>query len=214
MVDTNTLTNAQSLLLKAKALLEEKAAVKARMVLDEKNIDYAQQTISLTQNFIQSNLHDRLLSIEEVINTFMLRFFQKRFKIEVTNERNTINISFKTTRDPHSRVFHNISVESGGGVMDMVSFILRIVCLSYTDNAKLIFLDEPFKNVSEVYKPLMVQIADEISKTFLQQIIMVLHDRLYISFADNFIHMEDNILLSEVEGTNEGQKTEESESEL
>ena len=81
-------------------------------------------------------------------------------------------------------------VEStGGGVVDIVSFALRISAwtLSKTDN--LIILDEPGKFISDNLQPLFADILSTLSKKLNLQIIMVSHEDAYIDCSDRVFNV-------------------------
>ena len=66
---------------------------------------------------------------------------------------------------------------SGGGVVDIASFALRIARLLLTQPPlrRVIALDEPFKFVSEKYRPYARQMLEELSKDMGIQFIMTTH---------------------------------------
>ncbi len=72
---------------------------------------------------------------------------------------------------------------SGGGILDIVSFLARVVVLTsfYRKDQRVLRLDEPFKNLSAQYRPKAVELLQRLSDTFDIQIIMVTHDPLYAS---------------------------------
>ena len=160
------------------------------ITVDKSYMENNVKFIDLTQQFITHNLNNRLLEIESIVNIILIKYFQKRFKIEISYERNSTNITFMTTRDMMNDNFHPIKLESGGGVKDIVSFIVRVALLSYTSNARILFMDEPFKNISDEFKEIIESIVKELSSNFNIQIITVLHDKDFLACADNIINIE------------------------
>lgn len=67
---------------------------------------------------------------------------------------------------------------SGGGVLDMVSFLARIVLITafYKKEQRVLRLDEPFKYLSAKYRPKAIELIQQLSETFGVQIIMITHD--------------------------------------
>jgi len=67
--------------------------------------------------------------------------------------------------------------EDSGGVADVASFALRIACiiLAKPNVRKLVVLDEPFKFVSEEYRPAIIEMIERLSEDFDIQFIMVTH---------------------------------------
>ena len=68
-------------------------------------------------------------------------------------------------------------MSSGGGILDIVSFLCRIVVLVsfYTKESRVLRLDEPFKNLSREYWDAATRLISELSDQFHIQIIMVTH---------------------------------------
>lgn len=66
---------------------------------------------------------------------------------------------------------------SGGGVVDVASFALRLaaILLSGPRTRHVLALDEPFKFLSCQYRPRIRQLLDELAKEMKMQIIMVTH---------------------------------------
>jgi DNA repair exonuclease SbcCD ATPase subunit len=68
-------------------------------------------------------------------------------------------------------------MSSGGGILDIVSFLCRIVVLVafYPRDARVLRLDEPFKNLSAEYRPKAIELMSELSKQFDIQLLIVTH---------------------------------------
>jgi len=79
---------------------------------------------------------------------------------------------------------------SGGGVVDISAFALRIAgwTLSRTDNV--IILDEPFKWISNDLQPMAAQVLKELSKTLDLQFIIVTHRPEIIDIADRVFEVK------------------------
>lgn len=73
---------------------------------------------------------------------------------------------------------------SGGGVVDIVSFAVRLAAWTLSQNSNVIILDEPFKYLSTELRPIAGQILAKLSKTLKLQVIMVTHDKAMIEIAD------------------------------
>lgn len=75
-------------------------------------------------------------------------------------------------------------VSNGGGVGDLVALGLRMACwvIGRTDNV--LIMDEPYKNLSANFRPIMGEILKNLSRRLGLQIILVTHDTEIISNAD------------------------------
>ena len=71
----------------------------------------------------------------------------------------------------------NILDAAGGGIADVVSFLLRVVMLvlQKPKQRRLLILDEPFKWVSEDYAEAIVELLQQLSEQLAIQIIMITH---------------------------------------
>jgi hypothetical protein len=78
------------------------------------------------------------------------------------------------------------SDDSGGGILDIISFAVRVACwkISNPAPANTMFLDEPFKWISAEYKPAAIDMLKMIGDKLKIQIVMVTHDKEFIEVAD------------------------------
>lgn len=67
--------------------------------------------------------------------------------------------------------------EVGGGVIDIAAFALRLACIlrSYPQLRRTILLDEPFKHLDSVAKPIALKLIRELGKQTNTQFIIVTH---------------------------------------
>ena len=98
--------------------------------------------------------------------TFHLVFEEKRNQTEA---RCILRDAAGNEYDPTS--------DSGGGVLDIVAFGLRLACLMLIKPrpAKVLILDEPFRFLSKDYRAPLTQTLDALCSEFGLQIIMVTH---------------------------------------
>jgi DNA repair exonuclease SbcCD ATPase subunit len=78
-----------------------------------------------------------------------------------------------------------------GGAIDICSFALRMICLTLEEPKVdyILFLDEPFKNVSKKYMGAVCQMVVDISSLMDLQVIMVTHVDDLIETADNIVYL-------------------------
>jgi len=91
----------------------------------------------------------------------------------------TLDFNVKT---PEKDEALDLLVTSGGGVINIVSFALRLVLMEVCSpriNGMMI-LDETFANLSAEYQPLASAFLEEIGKRFKRQIIMITHSNEFI----------------------------------
>lgn len=81
---------------------------------------------------------------------------------------------------------------TGGGVGDVVAFLLRVVilCLSRPVQRRVLVLDEPFKFVSASHFPTLTALLQELSQTLELQLIMVTHKPELLDAASTIIRVQ------------------------
>lgn len=139
-----------------------------------KAIQEAQQIIQVVASTIQNKAQERVASIvsrclELVFDNpyeFRIAFEEKRGKTEARLyfQRDELEV------DPLTA--------SGGGVVDVAAFALRLSCLmlSIPPKRKVLVLDEPFRFVSREYRSRVRQMIETLSEEMGIQFVMVTHD--------------------------------------
>lgn len=79
---------------------------------------------------------------------------------------------------------------SGGGVVDVVTFALRVVAWSLSSTAPVLILDEPMKWVSAGRRQVCGELLRAVSDRLGLQIIMVTHDPALVTQADRIFVVE------------------------
>jgi DNA repair exonuclease SbcCD ATPase subunit len=97
------------------------------------------------------------------------------FKIRFDKKRNKTEAKLILLKNGHE--IENILEDDSGGVIDVAAFALRLSCLVLTKPIlrKLIILDEPFKFVSEEFRPNIKEMLMTLSKKFGIQFLLVTH---------------------------------------
>lgn len=120
------------------------------------------------QDIVQSALDTCFPNIYDFIIEFEIKRGQTEAKMYLEKDNNPMD-----ARD-----------STGGGVVDIVAFALRIMTwtLSSTDNV--LILDEPFKDLSKDLHPLAGEIMQNLCDKLNLQIIMVSHESDIINSAN------------------------------
>lgn len=153
--------------------LKEESKEYATVISLLEDLAEAQSIAQLVAQAIQQKAHQQIAGVvskclslvfDEPYN-FKIKFEQKRGRTEaqLLFERSGLEI------DPMTA--------SGGGVVDVASFALRLSCLllSKPKLSKVLVLDEPFKFVSEEYRENVRLMLEQLSKEMKLQIIFVTH---------------------------------------
>lgn len=158
--------------LKESLTTEEKALKKAEKTLTRSQD--AQEILQHLAQAIQQRAHDK---ISEVVSHCLSAVFGEdayTFKIEFERKRGRTEAHLRFVRgdldvDPMTA--------SGGGVIDVAAFALRIACLMLHRPrlSRVVVLDEPFKFLSVEYRPQVREMLEQISKEMGLQVILVTH---------------------------------------
>jgi len=115
------------------------------------------------------------------------------FKVEFVSRRNQIEADFYLEwEDIGKRIKGNITDTFGGGVVDVISTILRLVVLELTKISGPLFLDEPGKMISQQYIHNFGRFLVELSKIFNRQIILITHNETLSEYAEKTFRVQLN----------------------
>ncbi|MFA7100086.1 MAG: hypothetical protein WC143_08440 [Eubacteriales bacterium] len=154
--------------------LTNEDVIKARWVMAEVQL--------LTQKRFKDKFENLItLAIQSIWDRplrFCLEFEQKRNQMQC-------NIILKETVDGVERVYSDLENEMGGSMLDVISFMARIILwsLERPRSRNVIILDEPMKNMGELIL-FGGQIIREISHKLKFQLIIITHDKELIDIAD------------------------------
>ena len=158
--------------------------MQARMVACEEALAFVQEVAQRTQQQL-------VIHIEDVVNTALDTCFPGEYQFQLKFE-------IKRNKTEARLVFLKNGYEiepieaSGGGVVDVASFALRIAAWSLGKTRNTICLDEPMKFLSRDLQPRAGEILSEISKKLNIQFIMVSHVADIIQSADRVFEISLN----------------------
>ncbi len=109
--------------------------------------------------------------------------FSYKFVVEVSTEKK-VNTRFKLVDTQGNE--HDIMDSFGGGLIDVVSFVLRALILvgSRPKRERILFLDESFKHVHVRYRSNVVKMLQSLSKELGLQIVLVTHQDELVEAGD------------------------------
>ncbi len=164
-------------------LKSQQASLLNEMAELSNQLNGLQQALSYTQIKAQETQEAVKFHIEDIVNTAMNAVFpdEYTFKLNFVVRRNRteadiilLEKSFEI--DPLKSV--------GGGVADVLSIALRIVLLIISKKRRVLFLDEPLKNVDKDRKPIAFEMLKRLCSEMKIQVIAVTHDPLMVAIAD------------------------------
>jgi DNA repair exonuclease SbcCD ATPase subunit len=127
----------------------------------------------------------------ERVVTFALREvfgFTYQFSIEVSSQ-GRVATKFKLM---DGEVERDIMTSFGGGVIDVVAFVLKALMLASTRprRAKVMYMDETFKHVSPEYVPNVAKLLQSLTQQLEMQFVLVSHKAEFLEVADNAYLLE------------------------
>lgn len=144
---------------------------------------------------IAKDTQDRLsLQIEDIINSALDAVFPNEytFKLEFTTSRNRTEAQLLFYNQRTGKEVDPMNA-SGGGVVDLTAFALRIACYVLENNTdNVIILDEPFRFISRDLQERAGKILKTLSDKLHIQIIMVTHIKELIDCADKVFEVKKN----------------------
>ena len=143
----------------------------------------AREVINIVAKETQQQLEMRITNI---VTMALAAVFPDpyEFKLVFNERRNQTEADLLLVRDGEELS----PVEgAGGGVLDVVSFALRIAVLLMSNHRRVIILDEPFRHLSADLQSKASEMMKMLSDKLGIQFIMVSHEEGIIDCADNII---------------------------
>jgi DNA repair exonuclease SbcCD ATPase subunit len=142
----------------------------------EKKIDDALEAQEMLQRIAQEVQQVAHRNIASVATRCLQTIFEEDYELRINFER-------KRGKTDARIVFVKNGMEidpmtaSGGGVVDVAAFALRLACLSMSHPPlrRVVLLDEPFRFLSKEYRPRMRQMLELLSKDMDIQFVVVTH---------------------------------------
>lgn len=160
----------------------------------EKKLKLIEEAQAFLQKVAQSTQENLKFQIEDIVNLALESVFPDEYLFQIV-----FNVSRGKTdaelvfQDKRTGQTIDPMEASGGGVIDLTAFALRISAFaleSGTDN--LIILDEPFKFISRDLQERAGEILKTLSDKMKLQIIMVTHIPEFIDVADKVFEVKKN----------------------
>lgn len=153
----------------AKVMVKQLKKKNSEVTQELEQAQTAQAVIQKASAAIQHEVHQQIASI---VSSCLATVFEDpySFKINFREVRGKTEAEFKLVRNGKEL---NPLDATGGGVVDVTAFALRLACLvlSTPKRRKLLILDEPFKNLSAEYIPiareLILKLAEQLNVQFL-----------------------------------------------
>lgn len=160
--------------LKTKVALHEQA-----LILDEQRLKIDQEVQKIIQNVSEGLFKQFHTQIDQIVNKCLRVVFGNiyRFSIRFEQKRSKVEASLVFSRQGHT--LEDPANESGGGVLDVAAFALRLACLRMSPDkpAPVLILDEPYKMLSKEYAKNIPPLLEMLAKELEMQFIIVSHNK-------------------------------------
>lgn len=133
----------------------------------------AQQIVQAVAETIQEQAHDRIAG---VVSRCLATVFDEPYEFRINFERLRGRTEARLVFIREGLAVDPIT-SSGGGVVDVAAFALRVSCLMLKrpPARRVLVLDEPFRFVSAEYRPRVAKMLEDLSHELGIQFIMVTH---------------------------------------
>jgi len=153
---------------------EESRLKKAQQ--DVSDVEQAQRIVQSVAQKIQQQAHEQIAS---VVSRCMEAVFDEPYEFKIVFEQ-------KRGKTEAKLIFAKGDAEvdpmtaSGGGVVDVASFALRLACLmmSRPQKRRLLVMDEPFRFLSRDLRSRVKELLLTLAKEMQMQFVMVTHDEI------------------------------------
>ena len=139
----------------------------------------AQGILQTVAQKIQAKAHERIASVVSRCLEAVFGPDAYEFQIFFERKRGKTEARLAFVRDGKE---HDPLDSSGGGVVDVAAFALRLACLTLAlpRRRRLLVIDEPFKMVSAAYRPAVRQLVQVLAKEMGMQFVIVSHSKEFM----------------------------------
>jgi len=179
------------------------ASVESEILSLEEEVSLLDKVSNLFKHLLDSLLEEKKQEIQKLVTYGLKTVFTDQdliFNINIEPKYNTIYTNFRTEQ---VGVAEGDVLESfGGGVVNIESFLLRIITLFQTKLTPFLFLDETFAHVSEEYVENTSALLSNVCKQLGLTIALITHQEDMLHNADKVYKassIKNKLKLSEIE---------------
>ena len=157
----------------AKNKLQDFEEKQKSILARSKTLQDCQELAQIVAQTIQQRAHSM---IAKVVSKCLETIFDEPYRFEIIFERKRGKTEAKLIFERDGMEIDPLTA-SGGGVLDVASFALRLAAITLTKPhcRKIIIMDEPFRFVSEGYRSKIKELLQNLSEEYGFQFIMVTH---------------------------------------
>lgn len=167
---------------------EALAGARARLAVAESNVAVLDGARALLTSVSDARREQVVSRVEGIVTEAVRAMLGPAvsFRLDASVKRGALSVSPRVVYSRGSQK-HECDLRSvGGGVVDVVSFALRVVvlCLYRPALPRVLVADEPFKHVSESYLPAVAAMVSRLSRSLSFQFVLVSHEQAIEACAD------------------------------
>ena len=183
-----------------KTLLKELSTKEdAVFTLNEDLLDLEEATL-IVQKVSKDTQQTLFKTLNELVTDGLEVVFDSEgysFELQAETKANGLQVNPVLLQDGHE---YSLKADTGYGVTQVVSFLLRIALLSIKKNAtKIILLDEPNKDISVEYKQKASELMATVANKMGIEILVVTHEESIKEVADHTFKVSKNKGVSYIE---------------
>ena len=192
MIDVVAFGKELTLLENKRSLLRQELAGN-KLQLEEQRIEQSllAKTHAALESIEEALRGGFIAYIEELVSYGISLVFSKKreFKIYYRTRASVPVVDFKIVSDYGES---DIYEAQGGGVVNVVSFLLRLILLVHSNPplARIMFLDESFRHVSPEYVPAVAQLMKELCARMEMSFVMISHQPAFLDYADRIYELD------------------------
>lgn len=147
----------------------------------------------LYRDVMEKSLSASFVVVEDLVSEGLATVYgtkRLRFKLEPTHKRGTFSVE-PSTEDVFSEVDGPTEDTFGGAVVQIESFLLRIVFALQLKMVPFLVLDESFNCISSGYLQNLAELLSDLCRRFKLDILLVTHQQEMAEAADKVFHLVD-----------------------
>lgn len=154
-----------------------------KLVLDK--ISLLEKTQDLLRSLLQKCLIKEVKPIEEFC-TYGLKqvFFDLDLSFKVAHKETASDVVFEFKIVDGGDLDLSVEESVGGSVLEVVSFMLRIMLIMRLNKSRFIFMDEFFTGMGAEYRPSLMSLLKVLADKYDFTIVLITHESDFLSGAD------------------------------
>lgn len=173
-----------------KILSDRIAGIHTIIAAYDKDIEISHKALAVLQKVGKETQEALEYRISELVNLALSAVFEEPYTLKPVFEVKRGKTECRLVFEKDGKEYNPIDA-SGGGVVDIAAFALRLTCLTLIKPRprSLLVLDEPFRFLSADLQPKAADMLSELSNRLGIQVIMVTHNEELIHNADRVFNV-------------------------